>query len=139
MYVSSCLEYQVCSITEERCLFVMSILIQAHQCYHITNENCKLKTTVKITRAGHALFFTRSSSRWRFRALFWALNLTLLRSRFRAPALLNFSRSFFALPKFFALFFALLQDRQNRTGRTGQAEQDRQNRTGRTGQAEQDR
>jgi hypothetical protein len=31
------------------------------------------------------------------------------------------------------------QDRQNRTGRTGQAEQDRQNRTVRTGQAGQDR
>ncbi len=37
----------------------------------------------------------QSSSRWRFRALFWALNFALLRSRFRAP-------------KFFVLFFALL-------------------------------
>jgi hypothetical protein len=27
----------------------------------------------------------RSSSRWRFRALFWALNFALLRSRSRAP------------------------------------------------------
>ncbi len=58
----------------------------------------------------------RSSSRWRFRALFWALIFALLRSRFcvrafvftllrlrfRAPVLLEFSRSFFAL------FFALL-------------------------------
>jgi hypothetical protein len=44
----------------------------------------------------------RSSSRWRFRALFWALNFALLRSRFRAPALLNFSR-FFRAPRFFAL------------------------------------
>jgi hypothetical protein len=35
----------------------------------------------------------QSSSRWRFRALFWALNFVLLRSRFRAPALLDFSRS----------------------------------------------
>ncbi len=73
-------------------------------------------------RAGHALFFYasrlrfralgQSSSRWRFRALFWALNFALLRSRFHAPALLDFSRSFFALlnfshffraPRFFAL------------------------------------
>ncbi len=54
----------------------------------------------------------RGSSRWRFRALFWALNFALLCSRFRAPALLDFSRSFFALldfsrffhaPRFFAL------------------------------------
>jgi hypothetical protein len=46
----------------------------------------------------------RSSSRWRFRALFWALNFALLRSRFRAPALLEFSRSFFALQDFSRFF-----------------------------------
>jgi hypothetical protein len=54
----------------------------------------------------------RSSSRWHFRALFWALNFALLRSRFRAPAHQNFLRFFFALlnfsrffraPRFFAL------------------------------------
>jgi hypothetical protein len=50
----------------------------------------------------------RSSSRWRFRALFWALNFALLRSRFRAPELLEFSRSFFALLDFSRSFFALL-------------------------------
>jgi hypothetical protein len=98
----------------------------------------------------------RSSSRWRFRALFWALNFALLRSRFRAPALLDFSRSFFALldfsrffrtPRFFALIplrsliFALViscscvyiqpgQDSQDRIPRTGQPEQDRRNRIG---------
>jgi hypothetical protein len=32
----------------------------------------------------------RSSSRWRFCALLWALNLVLLCSRFRAPVLLDF-------------------------------------------------
>ncbi len=48
----------------------------------------------------------RSSSRWRFRALFWALNFALFCSRFRAPALLDFSRSFFALPDFSRFFRA---------------------------------
>jgi hypothetical protein len=105
-----------------------------------------------------------SSSRLRFHALFLALNFALLRSRFRAPALFDFSRSFFALLDFsrssifrthtYALLdfhassFVLVslhtartghpkQDRQNRTGRTEQAEQNRQNRTVRTGQSEQ--
>ncbi len=105
----------------------------------------------------------RSSSRWRFRALFWALNFALLRSRFRAPALLDFfalldfsrfsSRSLifrartFAIIDFRARNFVLVrlytarigqqgQDTENKTARTGQAEQNRLNRTGRTGQAE---
>jgi hypothetical protein len=47
-------------------------------------------------------------SRWRFRALFWALNFALLRSRFRAP---SFSRSYFALLDFHARIFALLDFR----------------------------
>jgi hypothetical protein len=46
----------------------------------------------------------RSSSRWRFRALFWALNFALLHPRFRAPALLEFSCSFFALLDFSRFF-----------------------------------
>jgi hypothetical protein len=55
----------------------------------------------------------RSSSRWRFRALFWAFNFALLRSRFRAPALLDFSRSFFALLDFsrFFLRFSIFRAR----------------------------
>jgi hypothetical protein len=80
---------------------------------------------------------------------FLALNFALLPSRFCAPALLDFSRSFFALLDFCARTFALLdfhaqnfvlvrQDSQDRTPRTGQAEQDSQNRTARTGQPEQD-
>jgi hypothetical protein len=93
----------------------------------------------------------QSSSRWRFRALFWALNFALLSSCFRAHALLDFSRSFFALLDFSCSYicafyfrarnFMLVllymartgqpgQDSQNRTPRTGQPEQDRRNRTG---------
>jgi hypothetical protein len=65
--------------------------------------------TLPVSRAGHALFFTlrallRSSSRWRIRAFFGALNFALLRLRFRAPALLDFSRSFFALLDFSRFF-----------------------------------
>ncbi len=41
-------------------------------------------------------------SRWRFRALFWALNFALLRSRFRAP---SFSRSYFHAPIFSRSYF----------------------------------
>jgi hypothetical protein len=47
----------------------------------------------------------RSSSRWRFCALFWALNFALLLSRSRAPW---FFALFFRAPRFFVLFFALL-------------------------------
>ncbi len=98
----------------------------------------------------------RSSSRWRFRALFWALNFALLRSRFRAPALLDFSRSFFALLDFSRFFsrslifcartFAIIDFRARNfvlvclfTARIGQPGQDTQNKTARTGQPEQDR
>ncbi len=38
------------------------------------------------------------------RSFFWALNFALLHSRFRAPALLDFSRSFFALLDFSRFF-----------------------------------
>jgi hypothetical protein len=41
-----------------------------------------------------------TSLRLRFRALFLALNFALLRSRFRAPALLDFSRSFFSAVRY---------------------------------------
>jgi hypothetical protein len=90
------------------------------------------------------------------RPLFLALNFALLRSRFRAPAFLDFLRSsVFRARKFALLDFRVRnfvpvrlytartgqpgQYTQNRTGRTGQADQDSQNRTDRTGQQEQDR
>jgi hypothetical protein len=47
-------------------------------------------------------------SGWRFRALFWALNFALLRSRSRAFALLVFRARIFALLDFRARTFALL-------------------------------
>jgi hypothetical protein len=50
-------------------------------------------------------------SRWRFRALFWALNFALLRSRSRAFALLVFRARIFALLDFRARIFALLDFR----------------------------
>ncbi len=95
-----------------------------------------------------------SSSRLRFCALFLALNFTLLRSRFRAPEFLDFSRSFFALLDFSRSFsrssiFCALFSRSSIfsarnfvlvrlfTARTGQPGQDTQNRTNRTGQPEQ--
>jgi hypothetical protein len=62
-----------------------------------------------VYRAGHALFLrfalalSRSWAELFALALsrsFLALNFALLRSRFRAPALLDFSRSFFALLDF---------------------------------------
>jgi hypothetical protein len=98
----------------------------------------------------------RSSSRWRFRALFSVLNFALLHSRFRAPTLLDFSRSFFALLDFSRFFsrssifrartFAIIYFRARNfvlvrlyTARTGQPGQDSQDRTARTGQPEQDR
>jgi hypothetical protein len=98
-----------------------------------------------------------SSSRLRFRAFFLALNFALLRSRFRAPALLDFSRSFFALldfsrssifralfraPRFFALLFsrssifAIVISCSCVFLRPGQDSQDR---TARTGHPEQDK
>ncbi len=121
----------------------------------------------KYKQSWHALFFTlralgRSSSRWRFCALFWALNFALLRSCFRAPW---FFALFFCAPWFFALFFALLDFSaffalldfsrsyisapyfrahnfvlvRLYTARTGQPGQDTKNRTPKTGQPEQDR
>ncbi len=98
----------------------------------------------------------RSSSRWRFRALFWALNFALLRSRFCAPALLDFSPSFFALLDFLRFFsrssifrartFAIIDFRAPNfvlvrlyTARIGQPGQDTQNKTARTAEMEQNR
>ncbi len=52
----------------------------------------------------------RSSSRWRFRALFWALNLALLLSRSRASRFFAFFRvlRFFALLHLRSSIFALV-------------------------------
>jgi hypothetical protein len=58
-------------------------------------------------RNGHALFLGLRACAFAlqaepFRALFWALNFTLLRSRFRAP---SFSRSCFRAPRFSRSYF----------------------------------
>jgi hypothetical protein len=115
-------------------------------------------------RAGHALFSRLRAYAFALlgealRALFLASNFAFLRSRFRAPALFEFSRSsifcaLFRAPRFRAHLFVLLdfraskfvlmllirpgQDSQDRTARTGHPEQDMQKRTCRTGQPEQD-
>ncbi len=62
-----------------------------------------------VNRAGHALFFRLRDRAFALlggalRALFLALNFALFRSRFRAPALHDFSRS-----SIFRVFFALLE------------------------------
>jgi hypothetical protein len=64
-------------------------------------------TSSLLTRAGHALFLGLRACAFAllaepFRALFWALNFALLRSRFRAP---SFSRSYFRAPRFSRSYF----------------------------------
>ncbi len=102
---------------------------------------------MSITELGTRLFFSISHLRFCTpgqNALrlsprcFWSLNFALLQSRFRSPVLLDFRSLFvlfdFTLLDFYTPNFVLLR---LYTARIGQAEQDRQNRTGRTGQAEQ--
>jgi hypothetical protein len=117
-----------------------------------------------VTRAGHALFFRLHDCAFALLgealcacgfAHFFALNFALLRLRFRAPTLLDFSRSLFELLNFWrflprssifcARTLALLDFRARNfvlvrlyTARTGEPGQYTQDRTGRTGQLEQD-
>ncbi len=98
------------------------LLNYVHLLYHLVNimdkhnkQQSPHGSLCHAGRAGHALFFTlracafwRSSSRWRFRALFWALNFALLRSRFCVRAFALPRSLIFRAPRLFALFFALL-------------------------------